>query len=154
MNDVEILGPGPAGSYPANAVARKGYPVRLVDLAAFPRDKLCGPGLTRKPLNLIAELEPSFGSARLVEFVHDLHLFAPDGEEYLSARLPGKSLALVHRRSFDGRWLGRALDAARRSLLRRPRFDSPSSQTAHPPSWERASGFRFGAMRSRWRPNL
>lgn len=111
MYDVEILGAGPAGSYAANALARKGYSVHLVDRATFPRDKLCGGGLTRKSLNLIEELEPSFTSAGLSEFVHDLYLFSPDGEEYLSAQLPGDSLSLVHRRSFDAWWLGRAMDA-------------------------------------------
>ena len=40
--DVVIAGAGPAGSLAAIILARAGARVRLVDRAAFPRDKLCG----------------------------------------------------------------------------------------------------------------
>src|SRR6266850_1390302 len=42
MLDVLIVGGGPAGSVAATALARAGARVRLLDRAAFPRDKLCG----------------------------------------------------------------------------------------------------------------
>lgn len=111
MYDVEVRGAGPAGSYAANALARKGYSVHLVDCADFPRDKLCGGGLSRKSLDLIESLEPSFGSTGLAEFVRELDLVSPDLTECRTAHLAGDVLALVHRRSFDAWWLGRALDA-------------------------------------------
>lgn len=111
MYDFEILGAGPAGSYAANSLARKGYSVRLVDRATFPRDKLCGGGLTRKSLDLIEGLEPSLQSTGLVQFVHDLYLLSPDASAFRSARLSENCLGLVHRRSFDAWWLGRAMDA-------------------------------------------
>src|SRR5262245_20355180 len=42
MNDVLIVGAGPAGSVAGIILARAGARVRLVDRADFPRDKLCG----------------------------------------------------------------------------------------------------------------
>src|SRR5438552_4796091 len=42
MLDVLIVGAGPAGAVAATVLARAGSRVRIVDRAAFPRDKLCG----------------------------------------------------------------------------------------------------------------
>src|SRR5262245_45601908 len=42
MSDVLIIGAGPAGATAALVLARAGVRVRLLDRAAFPRDKLCG----------------------------------------------------------------------------------------------------------------
>lgn len=111
MDDFEILGAGPAGCYAANALAKRGYSVHLVDPATFPRDKLCGGGLTRKSLDLIESLEPSFRSTGLAEFVRELYLVSPDTHELRSTALAGDCLALVRRRAFDAWWLGRAMDA-------------------------------------------
>ena len=111
MYDFEVIGAGPAGSYAANTLAREGYSVHLVDRARFPRDKLCGGGLTRKSLALIEDLEPSFRSSGLAESVRDVYLLAPDSELVRRTHLPADVVALVHRSEFDAWWLGRALDA-------------------------------------------
>jgi menaquinone-9 beta-reductase len=42
MDDVLIVGAGPAGAVAGFVLARAGARVRLIDRAAFPRDKLCG----------------------------------------------------------------------------------------------------------------
>ena len=42
VDDVLIVGAGPAGAVAATVLARAGVRVRLLDRAAFPRDKLCG----------------------------------------------------------------------------------------------------------------
>jgi flavin-dependent dehydrogenase len=42
MDDVLIVGAGPAGAVAATVLARAGVRVRLLDRAAFPRGKLCG----------------------------------------------------------------------------------------------------------------
>jgi flavin-dependent dehydrogenase len=65
VSDVLIVGAGPAGTVAATVLARAGVRVRLLDRAAFPREKLCGdtinPGtlaLLRR-LNLAAEIVAS-----------------------------------------------------------------------------------------------
>src|SRR5262245_56569640 len=42
MVDVLVVGAGPAGAIAGLALARAGARVRIIDRAAFPRDKLCG----------------------------------------------------------------------------------------------------------------
>jgi flavin-dependent dehydrogenase len=42
MNDVIVVGAGPAGSVAAGVLARAGVRVQVVDRATFPRPKLCG----------------------------------------------------------------------------------------------------------------
>lgn len=44
--DVVVVGAGPAGSAAAHYLANAGNHVLLVDKATFPRDKICGDGLT------------------------------------------------------------------------------------------------------------
>jgi len=42
VDDVVIVGAGPAGAVAGLVLARAGARVRIVDRATFPRDKLCG----------------------------------------------------------------------------------------------------------------
>jgi geranylgeranyl reductase family protein len=51
--DALIVGAGPAGSYLAYLLARAGRTVAIVDKASFPRDKVCGGGVSRKALDLL-----------------------------------------------------------------------------------------------------
>src|SRR5260370_38048883 len=44
--DVIVVGAGPGGSSAANFLARHGISTLLLDKSAFPRDKVCGDGLT------------------------------------------------------------------------------------------------------------
>src|SRR5216117_3467732 len=53
---VLIVGAGPAGSVAATVLARAGARVRLVDRAAFPRDKLCGDTVNPGTLALLRRL--------------------------------------------------------------------------------------------------
>src|SRR5438445_2468983 len=56
MDDVVIVGAGPAGAVAATVLARAGARVRLVDRSAFPRDKLCGDTVNPGTLALLRRL--------------------------------------------------------------------------------------------------
>jgi geranylgeranyl reductase family protein len=51
--DVVIAGAGPAGSHAAALLARQGLSVALLDKSRFPREKVCGGGLSAKSLELL-----------------------------------------------------------------------------------------------------
>lgn len=51
--DAIVVGAGPAGAHLAYLLARSGRHVALLDKARFPRDKVCGGGLSRKALALL-----------------------------------------------------------------------------------------------------
>ena len=59
MNNSEvcIVGAGPAGSFAAMFLAKKGIPCTLVDKATFPRDKICGDGISGWVLTILNELD-------------------------------------------------------------------------------------------------
>ncbi len=56
--DVLIVGAGPAGSVCGYLLQKAGIPNIVIDHATFPRDKLCGGGLTPKGWKLLDELMP------------------------------------------------------------------------------------------------
>ena len=56
MDDVLIVGAGPAGAVAATVLARAGARVRVIDRATFPRDKLCGDTLNPGCLALLRRL--------------------------------------------------------------------------------------------------
>ena len=49
--DVLVVGSGPAGTAAATTLARAGRSVTVIDKARFPRDKICGDGLTSGALD-------------------------------------------------------------------------------------------------------
>jgi flavin-dependent dehydrogenase len=57
MDDVLIVGAGPAGSVAATVLARAGVRVRIVDRADFPREKLCGDTVNPGTLALLRRLK-------------------------------------------------------------------------------------------------
>ena len=56
--EVLIVGAGPAGSVCGYLLAKAGVSCLLIDHATFPRDKICGGGLTPKCWKLLEELIP------------------------------------------------------------------------------------------------
>ena len=51
--DILIVGAGPSGSLLGYLLARDGYTVRIIDKATFPRDKVCGGGISHKTIELL-----------------------------------------------------------------------------------------------------
>ena len=51
--DALIVGAGPAGSHLAYLLAAQGLQVAIIDKESFPREKVCGGGLSRKSIALL-----------------------------------------------------------------------------------------------------
>ncbi len=114
--DVAVVGAGPAGSAAACVAARAGLTVALVDRAAFPRDKLCGGGVTGRAAT---ELRRAFG----LEITPDLFLTTPLVRFNAGARVLGRledapPLHMTMRRSFDARLHAQAVAAGATPLAR------------------------------------
>jgi len=84
--DVLVVGGGPAGSAAAYHLAHHGVDVLVVDKAAFPREKVCGDGLTPRGVKALLQMgvdptEPGFTrveALRTTGFGHTLELPWPE----------------------------------------------------------------------------
>lgn len=56
--DIVIVGAGPAGAGTALFLAKAGIPHLIIDKSGFPRDKICGDGLSGKVVGLLNEINP------------------------------------------------------------------------------------------------
>ena len=65
--DVCIIGAGPAGAAAALQLHQYNIPCVVVDKAVFPRDKICGDGLSGKVLTALNRIDKSMGD-RLCKF--------------------------------------------------------------------------------------
>src|SRR5262245_29782756 len=86
MDDVLIVGAGPAGAVAAVVLARAGARVRLIDRSGFPRHKLCGDTLNPGTLAMLSRLG----------------LRAPLEKDFL--RLDGMVVSLPHGVVVEGRY--------------------------------------------------
>ena len=111
--EVIVAGGGPAGSAVACLLARRGHDVLLVDAARFPRDKVCGEGVSPEAWRLL----DAMGAADRVRALsprplHGMLLVSPDGTafrgEYRGRERPGFA---VRRLAFDAALLDAARDA-------------------------------------------
>ncbi len=107
--DVVVVGSGPAGSAAAVTAARLGLSVALLDRAAFPREKLCGGGVTGRAARHLAEVfglgieEDLFLTSRRVRFTAQGRPLAEVDD--------APALHMTMRREFDARLHGLALEA-------------------------------------------
>ena len=98
---VFIAGAGPAGATCGLLLRKKGIDCVLADRAVFPRDKICGGGLTPRSYKLLGRLLPNFKYD--YNSVHRLKLLI-EGEQVLDFQM-GYELRIVKRRQFDAQLL-------------------------------------------------
>jgi geranylgeranyl reductase family protein len=109
-SDVVVVGAGPAGSYLGYLLARRGVSVTILDKAHFPREKVCGGGISPKTMALLDfDIGPSVDrriSGAFLTF-RNRHALTRDLPERLSG-------ATVVRAAFDELILRRAREAGAR----------------------------------------
>ena len=79
--DVVVVGGGPAGAAAAIVLARQRRDVMVVDRATFPRDKICGDGLTAGALRLLEHLGLEPSAVPSWQPVDDVVVRSPSGHE-------------------------------------------------------------------------
>lgn len=102
--DILIVGAGPAGSFAAEQLARKGVRVALFDGRPAGEPKACGGGVTSKALKAWPHLLDAVG--RLID---DLEMYAPSGKR-LRLKL-AEPFAIYSRLAFDAHLRERAREA-------------------------------------------
>ena len=112
--DVAIVGAGPAGAAAAITLARAGRSVALIDKAAFPRDKICGDGITTGALRILEELGVVPATIPSWTEVHDIHVVSPSHHEavFPLPRDRGQFAAVMRRTDLDDAIVDQAREAA------------------------------------------
>ena len=98
---VLIAGAGPAGSTCGLLLRKHNIDCMLVDRAEFPRDKICGGGLSPRSYQLLSQLLPTFRYD--YNSVHQLKLLL-EGKQIFDLHME-KELRIVKRRQFDAQLL-------------------------------------------------
>jgi geranylgeranyl reductase family protein len=100
LTDVAIVGAGPSGAAAAITLARAGRDVVLLDKATFPRDKICGDGLTAGALRLLESLGLDPATVPSWQPVEDIVVTSPSHREVTFPLPRGDGLfAVVARRA-------------------------------------------------------
>lgn len=94
---VVIIGAGPSGAVCGYLLKQSGVDCVVVDLATFPREKVCGGGLTPKAYELLGELMPSLNYD--YQGVNQAK-FKMDGRTICRITID-KELRMVRRKDFD-----------------------------------------------------
>jgi menaquinone-9 beta-reductase len=116
--DVFVVGSGPAGAAAAIALAEARREVILVDKAVFPRDKICGDGLTAGALRSLERLGVDPAAVPSWQRVADVVVRGPSGHE-VTFPLPrgrGTYAAVARRTDLDAALVTRARAAGAKVL--------------------------------------
>ncbi|MCU1352503.1 MAG: putative electron transfer oxidoreductase, partial [Acidimicrobiales bacterium] len=105
-----MVGAGPAGAAAAITLAEAGRQVVLVDKATFPRDKICGDGLTTGALRLLERLGLDPAAVPSWTEVHDAYVASPSGHvaHFPLPRSRGTYAATARRTDLDAALVDRA----------------------------------------------
>jgi geranylgeranyl reductase family protein len=106
---VLVAGAGPAGATAARHLALAGVPVRLLDRAAFPRNKPCGGGVSMRVLRRFPYLGRSLDRIA-THYVSRLYLEGPDGESTV-VESDTPAVLMVRRLEFDALLVALAAEA-------------------------------------------
>lgn len=110
-DDVLIVGAGPAGAVAATVLARAGVKVRLIDRAAFPREKLCGDTLNPGTLAILRRLNMA-AAIDAAGLRVDGMLVTGEGGVKIEGRYPnGLHGRALSRAALDWALVGEAVDA-------------------------------------------
>jgi geranylgeranyl reductase family protein len=85
LYDVVIIGAGPGGSATATFLAQKGVKVLLLDRAMFPRNKICGDGLTPRAVTALERLGVLEQVTNVSQRINYAKVIAPNGKEIISS---------------------------------------------------------------------
>jgi geranylgeranyl reductase family protein len=125
--DVIVVGAGPAGSTTAFHLAQSGLDVLLLEKTAFPREKVCGDGLTPRAVKSLVDLGIDLSSEagwvrnrglRIIGGGHTLELDWPDLSDY-------PPFGLVRKRTDFDEILARAAQKAGARLHERTSVTGP-----------------------------
>jgi menaquinone-9 beta-reductase len=111
MDDVVIVGAGPAGALAAIILARAGRRVRVFDRARFPRHKLCGDTLNPGALDVLRrhlDIEPLIAKSSPI---HGMLLTGPAGAQVHGSYGQGIAGRSITRAAFDEWLLQHAMNA-------------------------------------------
>lgn len=97
-HDLIVVGAGPAGATAARVAAGRGLRVALIDKAAFPRDKLCGGGVTGRAMG---HLRAAFGDVSGALFHHCGEVRMMAGGQVLGIERGAPPIYMTMRREFD-----------------------------------------------------
>jgi len=101
MYDVIIIGGGPAGSIAAERAARGGLSVLMLEKATYPRNKICGGGVSQKALDVIGGIDKEL----IERETFGARIFLPDYRNF--AGMLDDRVAVMTRRENLDHWLAR-----------------------------------------------